>query len=63
MSEPKTRMRLWCDASHLHALSQALDLVIDHIERPPSPASNAMSALIGEIVDRAARLRDDLDGG
>lgn len=62
MTEPVTLTKLWCDATHLHALIQALDVVFDQIDSQPSSAHSGASALIGEIEDKAAKLRNDLDG-
>lgn len=62
MTERKTLLAISLDAMTLHSLIQALDLVHDQLDSEPSPASNAVSALIGEIEDKAAKLRNDLDG-
>jgi hypothetical protein len=61
-NDPTPDADLWNDAVKLHALCQALELVFDQIDCEPTPAKNAAVALIGEIVGRADRLSDGLDG-
>lgn len=61
MSEPKTKGQLWDDAVHLHALINGLDIVLDSLDCAPTPAKNAVSGLITEILEKSERLCDALD--
>ncbi|MBM2295093.1 hypothetical protein JQX09_24565 [Sulfitobacter pseudonitzschiae] len=48
------------DAIFLHGLLQGLSLLIDETERVSSPASNATTALVEEVIKKSALLSEDL---
>ncbi|WP_028955720.1 hypothetical protein [Sulfitobacter sp. 20_GPM-1509m] len=48
------------DAVFLHGLLQGLGLLIDETEHVSSPASNATTALVEEVIKKSALLSEDL---
>lgn len=48
------------DAITLHALLEGLDLLMSEAESNASPASNAAHVLAQQVIDKCARLAEDL---
>ena len=47
---------LGCEATYLHAALQGLEIVLDEIRADPQPATNAIPALMEDLLARANRL-------
>lgn len=53
--------KLCRDATYLHAMCEGVDALYDRVETDPSPASNAMPAMLESLIHRAERLLQDLE--
>lgn len=66
MTAPKLTMSDYLEArqdeaTQLHALAQGAVELLNNVVYPPSPASNALTALLDILVERAQELGSNLD--
>lgn len=60
-TQSKTLDDCHCDAIYLHGLMQGLDELMGSVEYTPSPAVNAVWALVHVATQKAEALKDDLE--